>query len=117
MFGSIGFPELIVILTIALLIFGPKKLPEVGKSVGKALREFRKTSDEIKEKIEEEIHAEEFRDIKKDVQEMTDFKSPLMSEEKNPYDHPEPDKAAPEETRADAGEKDSEQDGEEDKIS
>ena len=55
MFGNIGFPELLIILIIALLIFGPKKLPEVGRSIGKALREFRKTSDEIKEKIEEEI--------------------------------------------------------------
>ena len=67
MFGSIGFPELLVILTIALLIFGPKKLPEVGRSIGKALREFRRTSDEIKDKIEEEIQADEFRDIKKDI--------------------------------------------------
>jgi sec-independent protein translocase protein TatA len=67
MFGSIGVPELIVILAIALLIFGPKKLPEVGKSLGKALREFRRTSDEIKEKIEEEIQAEEFKDIKEEL--------------------------------------------------
>ncbi|MEE8377235.1 MAG: twin-arginine translocase TatA/TatE family subunit, partial [Candidatus Aminicenantaceae bacterium] len=54
MFGSIGFPELITIFAIALLIFGPKKLPEVGRSIGKALREFRRTTDEIKEKLEEE---------------------------------------------------------------
>jgi sec-independent protein translocase protein TatA len=67
MFGSIGVPELIVILAIALLIFGPKKLPEVGRSIGKALREFRKTSDEIKEKIEEEIQAEEFKEIKEEL--------------------------------------------------
>jgi len=67
MFGNIGFPELLVILVIALLVFGPKKLPEVGRSLGKALREFRKTSDEIKEKIEEEIHAEEFKDIKEEI--------------------------------------------------
>jgi sec-independent protein translocase protein TatA len=67
MFGSIGVPELIVILAIALLIFGPKKLPEVGRSIGKALREFRRTSDEIKEKIEEEIQAEEFKDIKEEL--------------------------------------------------
>ena len=67
MFGSIGVPELIVILAIALLIFGPKKLPEVGRSIGKALREFRKTSDEIKEKIEEEIQADEFKDIKEEL--------------------------------------------------
>ena len=74
MFGSIGFPELLVIFTIALLIFGPKKLPEVGRSIGKALREFRKTSDEIKDKIEEEIQAEEFRDIKKDINDTINLK-------------------------------------------
>lgn len=75
MFGSIGFPELMVILTIALLIFGPRKLPEIGRSIGKALREFRKTSDEIKDRIEEEINAEEFREIKRDINQMTDLSS------------------------------------------
>ena len=68
MFGNIGFPEILVILAIALLIFGPKKLPEIGKSIGRALREFRKTSDDIKEKIEEEIQADEFRDIKEEIE-------------------------------------------------
>jgi len=71
MFGNIGLPELIVILAIALLIFGPKKLPEVGKSIGRALRELRRTSDEIKEKIEEEIQTEEFRDIKDELEKDT----------------------------------------------
>ncbi len=66
MFGNIGLPELFIILAVALLIFGPKKLPEVGRSIGKALREFRRTSDEIKEKIEEEIQVDEFRDIKEE---------------------------------------------------
>jgi TatA/E family protein of Tat protein translocase len=68
MFGNIGFPELLIIMAIALLIFGPKKLPEVGRSIGRALREFRKTSDEIKGKIEEEIQAEEFKDIKEEIE-------------------------------------------------
>jgi TatA/E family protein of Tat protein translocase len=67
MFGNIGFPELLFILVIALLVFGPKKLPEVGKSIGKALREFRRTSDEIKGRIEEEIRVSEFKDIKEDL--------------------------------------------------
>ncbi len=66
MFGNIGFPELLIILAVALLIFGPKKLPEVGRSSGKALREFRRTTDEIKEKIEEEIQVDEFKDIKEE---------------------------------------------------
>ena len=72
MFGNIGFPELIAILTIALLIFGPKKLPEVGRSIGKAIREFRKTSDEIKGKIEEEIQASELKDIQNEIKKEID---------------------------------------------
>ena len=74
MFGSIGFPELLAIMAVALLVFGPKKLPEVGKSLGKALREFRKTSDDIKEKIEEEIQASELKDIQEEIQKDMDGK-------------------------------------------
>lgn len=68
MFGSVGPAELILIFIIALLVFGPKKLPEVGKSVGKALREFKKASEEIKGRIEDEIQASELKDLRKDVQ-------------------------------------------------
>lgn len=67
MFGSVGPTELILIFVIALLVFGPKKLPEIGRSVGKALREFKKASDEIKGRIEEEIEASEIKDIRKDI--------------------------------------------------
>ena len=70
MFGSIGMMELVAILAIALLVFGPKKLPEVGRSIGKALREFRRTTDEIKEKLEEEIQADDFKEIKTDFDEI-----------------------------------------------
>ncbi len=68
MFGNIGFPEILLILALALLVFGPKKLPEIGRSIGRAMREFRRTSDEIKEKIEEEIQADELRDIKDEIE-------------------------------------------------
>jgi TatA/E family protein of Tat protein translocase len=67
MFGSVGPTEIILIFIIALLVFGPKKLPEIGKSVGKAIREFKKASDEIKGRIEEEIKASEIKDIGKDI--------------------------------------------------
>lgn len=80
MFGSIGPAELILIFVIALLVFGPKKLPEIGRSVGKALREFKKTSDEIKGRIEEEIEASEIKDIRKDIQSgVDDIKSGVKS--------------------------------------
>jgi TatA/E family protein of Tat protein translocase len=68
MFGSVGPTEIILIFIIALLVFGPKKLPEIGKSVGKAIREFKKASDEIKGRIEDEIKASEIKDIGKDLQ-------------------------------------------------
>jgi TatA/E family protein of Tat protein translocase len=51
-----------------LLVFGPKKLPEVGKSVGKALHEFKKASDELRNKVEEEINATEVKTEIKSVQ-------------------------------------------------
>lgn len=53
MFGTIGWSEIIIILIIALLLFGAKRLPEVGKSLGKAIREFKKSFREISEDIED----------------------------------------------------------------
>ena len=55
MFGSIGMPELILIFIVALLVFGPKKLPELGKSLGRGLAEFKRASDDLKKTIEDEI--------------------------------------------------------------
>jgi TatA/E family protein of Tat protein translocase len=55
--GTIGVPELIVIFVIALIVFGPKKLPELGKSLGKGLAEFRKASNDLRSTIEEEVRA------------------------------------------------------------
>jgi TatA/E family protein of Tat protein translocase len=54
MFG-LGLPELLVIFVIALIVFGPKKLPELGKSIGRAMAEFKKASEEFKETIQEEM--------------------------------------------------------------
>ena len=64
---GIGFPEMLLIMAIALLVFGPKKLPEIGKSLGRAIREFRRTSDELKERFEEEVRAEEFKSVKDEL--------------------------------------------------
>jgi len=69
MFGSIGMPELILIFIVALLVFGPKKLPELGKSLGKGLAEFKKASEDLKRTIEDEIEQgkNEAEAVKKEV--------------------------------------------------
>jgi len=59
MFGSIGMPELIIIFVIALIIFGPRKLPELGRSLGKSLAEFKRASNELRSTLEEEIRLDE----------------------------------------------------------
>jgi sec-independent protein translocase protein TatA len=62
MFGSIGMPELVIILVIALIIFGPRKLPELGRSLGRSIGEFKKASNELQRTLEEEIRLEEKKD-------------------------------------------------------
>ena len=56
---GIGAPELIFILLLALLIFGPKRLPEIGRTVGRALGEFRRASSELKRSLENEMRVDD----------------------------------------------------------
>jgi TatA/E family protein of Tat protein translocase len=58
-FQSFGLPELGIILLIALIIFGPAQLPKIGRSVGKAIREFRASSTEVSKAIQEGIEGSE----------------------------------------------------------
>ena len=68
MFGSIGMPEMIIILVVALIIFGPRKLPELGKSLGRSLNEFKKASHELRSTLEDEIKVEERKEQRASVQ-------------------------------------------------
>jgi len=74
MIGSIGTPEIMMIFLIALIVFGPRKLPHLGKSIGKGLREFRKASNDMKASIEKEIEMEELKKDLNPLSELTDIK-------------------------------------------
>lgn len=73
--GQLGFQEILVIFIIALLVFGPKKLPELGKSLGKGLREFKRATEDIKSSWEDQMKdienpiKEAASDLKKDLEE------------------------------------------------
>ncbi len=63
MFGSLGVPELILIFVVALLVFGPKRLPEIGRTLGKALGEFKRATDDLKTTIEREVQVDEQKQL------------------------------------------------------
>jgi TatA/E family protein of Tat protein translocase len=86
MFG-IGMPEMLLILAIALIVIGPKKLPDLAKSLGRALREFKKATSELKESIELDS---ELKEVKKSfTNSITDKKAPLKSQPEA-ADNPKP---------------------------
>ena len=84
--GNLGWPEILIILGIALIIFGPRKLPELGKSLGQSLAQFRRASEDFKRTWEDEVEAEK-RKISAMVEET---ESVPVQEETNPYELKEP---------------------------
>ena len=66
---NLGFQEVVIIFIIALVIFGPRKLPDLGKSLGKSLAEFKRASNELKRTWEDEVRAEseELKKIQREI--------------------------------------------------
>ena len=108
MFG-IGMPEMLLILAIALIVIGPKKLPDLAKSLGRAMREFKKATNEFKETMHIDSEMEDvkkaFSGISDDVKEAVDLK---LEPAKKTADQPQPDTADEEknETKNEASETD-----------
>ena len=96
MFGSLGMPELIVIFVIALIIFGPRKLPELGRSLGKGIAEFKRSSNELRSTLEQEIRLEEQQIERKAAEpHIPDAPSPVSDASAPPMPSVVPPGAAP----------------------
>ncbi|MGH7369655.1 MAG: TatA/E family twin arginine-targeting protein translocase [Candidatus Methylomirabilaceae bacterium] len=85
MFG-LGMQELIVIFIIALLVFGPRKLPELGRSLGRGIREFKRASEELKEGLAVELSAEEEKAAQGTQQPAAAETAPSVGQEEKPKD-------------------------------
>src|SRR5439155_6375201 len=91
--GQLGFSEMLLIFIVALLVFGPKKLPELGKSLGKGIREFKKATEELKSSWEDQVKdvSAPLNEVKNDLHNMgQDMKADF-------YKHLETAAAAPDE--------------------
>ncbi len=84
--GTLGFPEIILILVIALVVFGPKKLPELSRTIGKALGEFRKASGELRSAMEEEM-----RELERHTKELEQKAEQALPSETQPASVYDPD--------------------------
>ncbi len=81
--GSLGMQEIIVIFVIALIVFGPRKLPELGKSLGKGLAEFKKASNELKSTWEEEVRLDKEKEQMTEIlKDSTISKSDILGDDK-----------------------------------
>ncbi|HUP45270.1 MAG TPA: twin-arginine translocase TatA/TatE family subunit [Thermoanaerobaculia bacterium] len=96
---NLGVPEILLILAVALIVFGPRKLPEIGKTLGKALGEFRRATDDLKNTIEREVRLEELKGIGPSIVPF-DRETPPPPEQPDTAEvAPEPPPSAPPEPR------------------
>ena len=89
MFGNLGMGELLVIFVIALVIFGPKKLPGLGKSLGKGIREFKKATDDLKANWDEHLREAERSIEAKEEQKAVDHNEAHAHTEEHPHAEPQ----------------------------
>ena len=78
--GPIGLPEMLIILVVALIFFGPRKLPELGRSLGRSINEFKRASNDLRNTLDEEIRAEERKPVTTNPTDPTNLPSPAAPE-------------------------------------
>ena len=111
MLGPIGAQELIIIFVIALIVFGPRKLPQLGKSLGRSIGEFKRASNELRSTLEQEIRVEETRkeimepietisnEAKEAVKKATELEDDFEDEPEDAATAPPPEAHAPDSER------------------
>lgn len=82
MFGPLGLPEIMLIFVVALLLFGPRQMPKIGRTVGRALGEFRRASNDFKKTIEDEVAADEVRQVERELRDVRQAGAELLSDAK-----------------------------------
>ncbi len=111
MLGSIGFPEIVMIMLVILMLFGPKKLPEIAKLLGSTIREFKKTVNDAKASIQEELEktdiSEDLVNLKDDLKEISNIKNTITKNIIDGIDIPDPtkDEVEPQDIKEKKGEK------------
>ena len=90
MFGPLGVPEMLLIFVVALLLFGPRKMPQIGRSLGRAITEFRRASNEFKRTIEDEVASDELREVERDLKELRSVGQDLVSGQQRSAAGPKP---------------------------
>jgi len=79
---NLGMTEILIILLIALLLFGPRKLPELGRSLGQSIREFQRGARNIREEFEKAANVQELKEIKEEISKpLEELKKPLEARE------------------------------------
>ena len=94
MFGTLGGPELFLILVVALIVFGPKKLPDIGKSLGRMMNEFKKASNEFRQTLEDEVEADKRRETAR-VEAPVTVSANIVETAPEAVPDPSPEPAAP----------------------
>ena len=89
-FGPLGVPEVILIFVVALLLFGPRKMPQIGRSLGRAIGEFRRASNEFKRTIEDEVAADEIRSVERELKEIRTAGTDVVKAVESPPSEAEP---------------------------
>lgn len=95
MFGNLGFSEMLVILAVALIVFGPQRLPDIARSLGKALGHFRRTAADLRSTVEREVRSSELGGALDEARSLARLADPRIGPLSAPAFAPDPVATAP----------------------